>query len=212
MELKEGYKMTDVGVIPEDWDLVTVGQHLQVSAGGTPSTGVQEYWGGDVNWMSSGELHNKRVTDTRDSITIQGLENSAAKMLPIHSVLIGLAGQGKTRGTVAISLTALSTNQSIAAILPNGQIFPFYLYHNLDSRYEELRQMSSDSGGRGGLNLSIIKSIPLPLPPLAEQQAIAEVLSDVDAEIQAVAKLKAKFQAKKEGLMQTLLTGKIRLT
>lgn len=127
-------------------------------------------------------------------------------------VLIGLAGQGKTRGTVAMNYVELCTNQSIGAILPNDSFVPEYLYYNLDSRYSELRRLSTGEGGRGGLNLSIIRNILVNLPPTKEEQsAIAQVLSDMDSEIEALEQKRDKFKQLKMGMMQQLLTGRIRL-
>jgi len=122
-----------------------------------------------------------------------------------------LAGQGKTRGTVAINMVELCTNQSIAAIFTSHQFIPEYLYFNLDSRYDELRNLSTGEGGRGGLNLRIINSLMIPLPSLSEQQAIATILSDMDAEIVALEQKRDKVRALKQGMMQELLTGKTRL-
>jgi type I restriction enzyme S subunit len=132
-------------------------------------------------------------------------------MIPKKCVLVGLAGQGKTRGTVAINLVELCTNQSIAAIFPSPEHVPEYLYYNLEFRYDELRSLSSGEGGRGGLNLTIIKSILVPLPEQAEQRAIAAALSDVDALIAALDRLIAKKREIKQATMQELLTGKRRL-
>lgn len=181
------------------------------TAGGTPSTNVRAYWGGQIRWMSSGELNLKRVAEVNGRITEAGLANSSANLLPVNSVLIGLAGQGKTRGTVAMNLVELCTNQSIAAVLPNDLFVPEYLYFNLDARYDELRELSSGGGGRGGLNLKLIKSLEIPLPSVEEQCAIATVLSDMDAEITALESRLEKIRALKQGMMQELLTGRIRL-
>lgn len=161
--------------------------------------------------MSSGELHLKRVQDVEGRITKLGLNNSSTKIIPSRCVLIGLAGQGKTRGTAAINLIELCTNQSIAAILPNKSFNSEYLFHNLDARYDDLRELSSGDGGRGGLNLKIIKSIDIPFPSLEEQGAIASVLSDLDAELAALEARRDKTRNLKFAMMQELLTGKTRL-
>jgi type I restriction enzyme S subunit len=194
-----------------EWDARRIGDFADCTAGGTPSTRVASFWGGSIRWMSSGELNQKHVHDVDGRITDEGLHNSSATMLPTKCVLIGLAGQGKTRGTVALNFVELCTNQSIAAILPNRSFSSEYLYYYLDSRYEQLREMSTGAGGRGGLNLTIIKAIQVPFPTLPEQTAIATALADMDAELSALEVRREKTGAIKLAMMQELLTGKTRL-
>ena len=131
--------------------------------------------------------------------------------MPEKCDLIGLAGQGKTRGTAAINFISLCTNQSIAAIFPSYKHCSLYLYYNLESRYSELREISSGGGGRGGLNLSIINNLVIPFPRLKEQKAISQVLYDIDIEIDLLEQRLAKTKSLKTGMMQELLTGKTRL-
>ncbi len=209
MDLKAGYKNTEVGVIPKDWVVKNIGSFTDVCAGGTPSTFVRDYWNGNIRWMNSGELNLKTVYEVENRITELGLNNSATRLIPINCLLIGLAGQGKTRGTVAINKVELCTNQSIAAILPCDEVDYSFLYFNLDSRYYELRGLSTGDGGRGGLNLTIIKNLNILLPPTkAEQTAIATALSDADALISSLSTLITKKRNIKQGAMQKLLQPK----
>jgi type I restriction enzyme S subunit len=194
-----------------EWEVKRIGEITECAAGGTPSTLASSYWGGSIRWMSSGELNLKLVGEVNGRITEDGLRNCSAKMLPKKCVLIGLAGQGKTRGTVAMNLVELCTNQSIAAIFPSLAFVSEYLYYNLDTRYDELRALSAGDGGRGGLNLTIIKSIPVPLPKIEEQTAIVSILTAMDVEITLLEAQLAKYRQIKQGLMQRLLTGRIRL-
>ncbi len=194
-----------------EWEVKRIGEFTDCTAGGTPSTKIAEYWNGAIPWMNSGELNLKQVYAVEGRITEAGLANSSTKMIPAKCVLIGLAGQGKTRGTVAMNHFELCTNQSIAAIFPNESFIPEYLYYNLDNRYDELRELSTGDGGRGGLNLRIIKSISLPFPPVTEQSAIATVLSDMDAELAALEARLEKTRALKQAMMSELLTGEARL-
>ncbi|MGE4489051.1 MAG: restriction endonuclease subunit S [Kiritimatiellales bacterium] len=196
----------------KDWKTVKVKSFASLTAGGTPSTNQPEYWGGKIPWMSSGDLNLRRVFDVQGRITEKGLQNSSTKYIPKHSVLIGLAGQGKTRGTVAINEIELCTNQSVAAIMPDAKkVFYHFLYANLDSRYNELRRMSAGDGGRGGLNLSLLGKLTISLPSLEEQRAIAEVLSAADREIEALEKKLALWKEQKKYLLNNLVTGTLRL-
>ena len=208
---KKGYKQSEQGEIPEDWDVKCIGDFTDCTAGGTPSTSILSYWGGENPWMSSGELHLKRIYDVAERITDEGLAKSSTKYVPENSVLMGLAGQGKTRGTVAISKILLCTNQSIAAIFPSAKHSTDYVYYNLDQRYEQLRGLSTGDGGRGGLNLTIIRNLLIPLPSIEEQTAIAAILSDMDTEIKTLQQRLTKTRQIKQGMMQELLTGKTRL-
>ncbi|EOD55563.1 restriction endonuclease subunit S [Aeromonas molluscorum] len=207
----KGYKSSELGDIPEDWEIKQIIQFTDCTAGGTPSTSIASYWGGEHPWMSSGELHLKRVFDVSVRITDEGLGNSSTKYVPADSVLIGLAGQGKTRGTVAIAKIPLCTNQSIASVFPSAEHCPEFLFYNLDSRYEELRELSTGDGGRGGLNLAIIRRLKVIFPDKTEQSAIANVLSDMDSELTELEQKLAKARDVKQGMMQQLLTGRIRL-
>ena len=130
-------------------------------------------------------------------------------MIPPFCVLIGLAGQGKTRGTAAYNYISLCTNQSI---VPNDKYDSLYLYYVVDSKYDYLRLLSSGDGGRGGLNKNLLNSLEIVFPKtIAEQRAIAEALSDIDGLIAALDKKIAKKRLIKQGAMQQLLTGKKRL-
>jgi len=196
----------------KEWKYKLIGDFTDCTAGGTPSTSNPNFWGGSIPWMNSGELHQKMVLTVEGRITEEGLQNSSTKIIPKDCVLIGLAGQGKTRGTVAMNKIRLCTNQSIAAIFPNDSFNSKYLYFNLDFRYEELRELSTGVGGRGGLNLSIIRSISIPFPPILEQAAIADFLNDLEAEISFLEIKRGKVLKIKQGMMQELLTGRIRLS
>ena len=211
MTIPQGYKQTELGIIPEDWEVKQISDFTSVVTGGTPSTQHAEYWGGDIRWMNSGELNLKFVYDVEGRITEEGLHNSSTHVIPAECVLVGLAGQGKTRGTAAYNLVSLCTNQSIAAFLPTDTHSSLYLYYVIDSLYDYLRLLSSGDGGRGGLNKQILSSLNIVLPPIAEQKAIAEALSDVDGLIAVLDKKIAKKRLLKQGAMQQLLTGKKRL-
>ena len=195
----------------EKWETKRIGEFTDCTAGGTPSTLIPEYWGGAIRWMNSGELNDKIIHDVEGRITDLGLRESNTKIIPPGCVLVGLAGQGKTRGTVAFNTIELCMNQSIAAIYPNEFFVSEYLYYNLDARYEELRGMSTGDGGRGGLNLQIIRAIDVPFPKIDEQHSIAAILSDMDAEIAALEQRRDKTRTLKQGMMQQLLTGRTRL-
>lgn len=210
-EVPEGYKRTKIGIVPNEWGISKIGSVSErIIPGATPSTSVKKYWDGNIRWMSSGEIHNRFIYNTKSNITKEGYEVCSTTILPTHCVLIALAGQGKTRGCVAVNEVELCTNQSIAALVPKD-IYYLYLFFYLESKYLELRKISSGDGTRGGLNISLLNGFQIAIPAHPEQEKIAEILAGQDRVIALKEKLLAEKQKQKKYLMQQLLTGKKRL-
>lgn len=165
----------------DDWEHRKLGDISEIITGGTPKTTEEKYWNPkEIPWMSSGEINNMRIVKTEDSISKNGFDNSSAKWVNKNSVLIALAGQGKTRGMVAVNEIKLTTNQSIAAIQPNCSLYYEFLFHNLGKRYEELRLISSGDGTRGGLNKKIISELNIFAPSYTEQKNIGILFKQID--------------------------------
>ena len=169
--------------IPSGWRLVSLRDVARVETGGTPSRSRPEFWRGPINWMSSGEVHQRAVRHTQESITEAGLSSSNAKVFPPGTVMVALNGQGRTRGMTAMLETAAACNQSLAAISPKEGVSGRFLFQSLDARYRQLRALTG-SAARNGLNLGHIRSLPLLLPPLGEQLRIAEALEAIDLSIE----------------------------
>ncbi|MFW5519197.1 MAG: restriction endonuclease subunit S [Segatella copri] len=173
-----------------EWKTYKIGELTSITTGATPSTSISSYWdNGKTRWMSSGELNNRHIYDVKGRITEEGYHSCGTHLIPPYCVLIGLAGQGKTRGTAAINHVELCTNQSIAALLPNPKLFDSsFLYHYIDNKYLELRGMSTGDGGRGGLNKQILLDFEVKLPSMEEQIALASYLDSIDTLIQSTTK------------------------
>ena len=133
-----------------EWKLLSrIGDYSEILTGGTPSTQEKSFWQPkEILWMSSGEVHRKRILYTDNMISKKGFENSSARWVKENSILIALAGQGKTRGTVAINHIPITTNQSIASITPSKILNSEFLFQNFDMRYDVLRTISSGDGTR----------------------------------------------------------------
>ena len=163
------------------WEQRKVIDNCEIITGGTPSTLRDDYWfPKKIPWLSSGEVHKKYIFCTEDMISEYGLNNSSARWIKEKSVLIALAGQGKTRGTVAINHIPLTTNQSIAAIMPDDSIDSDFLFQNLESRYNEIRLLSSADGLRGGLNKQMLSELLIPCTSSIEQQKIGAYFKELD--------------------------------
>ena len=174
-------------------------------AGATPDTKKSEYWdNGTIPWLSSGEVNKKRIYFTDKHITALGYQKTSTKMLPVKTVVIALAGQGKTRGTVAITETEVCTNQSLAGIITNDTMNSEFLFYYLETQYENLRILSSGDGTRGGLNLQLINDFLVPTPSLDKQKFIAAFGTLLDKQINFNQDLLCQLQSLKSALLQQL--------
>ncbi|MGE0558303.1 MAG: restriction endonuclease subunit S [Burkholderiales bacterium] len=165
---------------PDGVEFKTIGELAECFSGATPPSGIAAYWeGGTISWMSSGEVNKGLVYETDRKITQAGFDSCSTKMVPPNAVVIALAGQGKTRGTVARTRIPLCTNQSLCSIVCNESINSDFLYYFLSTQYQQLRGVSSGDGSRGGLNLQMIRSYRVPVPPMQVQREAVKILERV---------------------------------
>lgn len=191
-------------MLPKTWHRSTLGEIARISSGGTPDRGTAEYWGGDVPWVTTGEIQFNTITDTSEKITTKGLRDSSAKLFPPGTLLMAMYGQGKTRGQVAKLGIEAATNQACAAILLNGKNDPDFYFQYLSSQYEELRELGN-AGTQKNLSGGILKGVAVPVPPYQEQCRIAHILSTWDQAIAAMELVIASSQKQKQALTQFLL-------
>lgn len=163
---------------PDGVEYKRIGDFAMCFPGATPKTTHPEYWeNGTIPWMSSGEVNQEEVTFTEKKITQKGYDATSTKMVPANTVVIALAGQGKTRGSVAITRISLCTNQSLCAIVTDETVLSEYLFHYMRSQYLKLRDLSAGNGTRGGLNMKMIESYLVPVPPVEIQSEIVGILN-----------------------------------
>ena len=208
--IPQGYKQTEIGVIPEDWEIKYLDEFGDVISGGTPSTSIKDYWDGDIAWCTPSDItatKGKYISKTARTITGKGLQNSAACILPPESILLCTRA---TIGELKLSKVPMSTNQGFKNLRSNGTANTGYLYYLLQTKKKDMLELAI-----GSTFLEISKkalcSIALQTPFFDEQKRIAEALSDVDSMISSLEKLIAKKKSVKQGAMQELLTGKKRL-
>lgn len=171
--------------VPAGWTVERLGDSHDISSGGTPARAVPEYWdGGTIPWVKTTEVDYSVIYETAEHITERGLNESAAKMLPVGTVLLAMYGQGVTRGKVAILGIEAATNQACAAIQPTRDVVDSrFVYHYLTHRYEALRRLSH-GGQQQNLNLDIIRDFPIKYPRTREDQlAIVRMLDSLDEKL-----------------------------
>ena len=162
---------------PDGVGFKKLGCFCECFSGATPKKSNSTYWeDGTIPWMSSGEVHQHVVTHVNGRITQAGYDSCSTRMVPAGTVVVALAGQGKTRGTVAITDIELCTNQSIGAILCDETVDSKYLYYYLSAQYDYLRRISSGEGTRGGLNMPLLRNLDIPVPPVEVQREVVRIL------------------------------------
>jgi len=210
VELKPGYKQTEVGAIPEEWETPTLDSVAKRGSGHTPNKKHPEYWDGDIKWVSlkdSDALDRVYIDETAATITRAGIANSSAVVHPAGTVVLSRdAGVGKS----AIMKSAMAVSQHFMAWQCGPCLDNHFLYYWLQSEKSEFERIAIGNTIKT-IGLSYFRALNIPLPPLPEQRAIAGVLSDVDELIGALDQLIGKKRDLKQATMQQLLTGQKRL-
>ena len=171
--------------LPEGWVWSSLGQLFRVSVGTTPSRAQPSFWGGNVPWVSSGEVAFCRIYETRETITQEGLGNAATRLHPSGTVLLAMIGEGKTRGQAAILHVPAAHNQNCASIrVSETAISPEFVFHFLHWRYEETRR-GSQGGNQPALNKELVEAICIPVPPFDEMQLIVDSVEEEVTKIEA---------------------------
>jgi type I restriction enzyme S subunit len=205
-----GYKQTEVGVIPEEWDSVPIVELARLESGHTPSRRMPSYWAGDVPWVSlhdTDQLDSHEILRTRYTVSDEGLAHSSARLLPKGTVVFSRTA---TVGKSTILGRDMATSQDFANYICGPKLhnrFLVYLLRSMGREWERMRAGSTHNT----VYMPVFERLRIPLPPLPEQRAIARALSDVDDLISALDKLIEKKRAIKQATMQQLLTGRTRL-
>lgn len=208
-EIKPGYEKTKLGWIPEDWEILSLKSVSNVKSGGTPDTNYLEYWNGEVKWCIPTDITKlngyKYLSSTQRKISLLGLKQSSAVLLPKNSILVCTRA---TIGELAITTDSLATNQGFKSLTHLNQDVEFTYYSLLHSK-QRLQKLG------GGSTFSEVskhdfENFELPYPPLPEQKKIASILSTWDDAIHKQQELIEKKKLLKKGLMQQLLTGRKR--
>ena len=202
-----GYKRTEVGVIPEEWDVATLGKITTITTGNTPPTHDAANYGDEYSFVSPVDLGEaKYVVKTEKMLSKKGF--GISQRFPADSILFVCIGS--TIGKCGIAPIELTSNQQINAVLPSPSFSTDYLYYTICSAVPRIKALAGEQAVPI-VNKTQFSETVIPMAPLYEQRAIAEALSDVDELLSALEELIAKKRAIKQAAMQQLLTGKTRL-
>jgi len=213
MELKKGFKNTDIGILPADWDVITISEISTPVRGGSPRpAGDLRYFDGNfIPWLTVAALTNIPmsqiyVSETESNLTELGSKHS--RILDEGTLII--ANSGATLGVAKILTIKCCANDGVAALLNlDKNIDQAYLVYFINTKIKYLREVVATGNGQPNLNTTLIGKIKIPLPSnLSEQKIIAKILSDADELINILESLISKKRQIKRGSMQRLLSPK----
>lgn len=201
------------GSVPAHWPIVRLGYFARISNGSTPSRNEPDYWiNGTVPWMSSAKVNEDRIIEPSELITEKALRECSISVILAGSVVIGLIGQGRTRGTVALLTIDATINQNMAAIISYGRVHGRYLQYQLTNMYAVIREYGR-GGNQAALNCALVADLRLPLPEFSEQAAIAGFLdaetSKIDTLVNKTASSVALLSEYRTALITAAVTGQI---
>ena len=210
----EPQKETEIGLVPESWEVKTVGEITDVFSGGTPSRTEKLYWeNGTIPWVKTGEIDYCLITDSEEKITEMGYKKSSAKLCKKGTILMAMYGQGITRGKVAILGLDATINQACAAIVPKNenQIKTEFLYYFFEKNYEIIRNFGHGANQKN-ISVTLIKSIKVAFPiSVQEQNKIVKILELLDKKIQINISKKQTFTDLFKTMLHELMTGQLRV-
>ncbi|WP_051302809.1 restriction endonuclease subunit S [Salibacterium aidingense] len=204
------YKSSSIGVIPSNWDVKTLNELVvKIFGGGTPSRTVTEYYNGKIPWITVKDIEDKQeIEDSQEYISEEGLLNSSATLIPKDNLIVS------TRMAVGKALknnADVAINQDMKGIIVNNNIvetdFLLYAYiYNTD----KIKRLATGTTVKG-IRLEQLKQIQFRLPPKDEQLKIVSILSNLNEKLNINKRAKSRLEKLKQGLMQQLLTGKVRV-
>lgn len=205
-----------IGEIPEGWIKIKLRWLSKIYAGGTPDKNNLRFWeNGNIPWIASGEVNQEFIKTPTTYITTLGFNHSAARWMRKGDLVVALAGQGKTKGTVAYLEIDTTGNQSLSCVSPNKDIIESkFLYFFIKAAYNELRGVSGE-GQRDGLNLQKLGDLEICIPKMVDQRLIVAYIETQSAKIDKAIKLQEqqieKLKELKSTLIDSAVTGKLRV-
>ena len=187
------YKDTEIGTVPEGWNIFSIQQISDVVGGGTPSTSDPDNFGGDIPWITPRDLSNytdRYISHGERNITSKGLNSSNAKKIPEGTVLLTTRAPV---GYLAIAQNEVTTNQGFHSMIPNEKTDVYFLYYLLKNNVQKLIDHASGSTFQE-LSGKTLKALTFAFPDYDQQKQIAEILSSLDDKIELNRKINANLE------------------
>ena len=196
--------------LPHGWKHVRLGDIAQTTSGGTPRRDKPQYYGGTIPWVKSGELGDRVVYETSETLSDEGLTSSNAKVFPKGTLCIAL--YGATVGKLGILGVDAATNQAVCAIFPPEGLDTRYLYRFFEGKRRELIEQGK-GGAQSNISQGIIRDTMFPLPPLPEQRRIvAEIekqFTRLEAGVAALRRVQANLKRYRAAVLKAAGEGRL---
>jgi type I restriction enzyme S subunit len=210
----EPQKQTEIGPVPQSWEVVTLGSLAKVGNGSTPKRGNEGYWqGGAIPWLNSTKIHERFITEADQFVTDLAVKECHLPRVKPGSLLIAITGQGKTLGNSALVSFETCINQHLAyAQFISPKMVPEFVLWFMQTRYEHLRSISQAGGStKGALTCGYLKTYPIPVPSLDEQREIVGVFAALDRKEKVHERKHVALTALFRTLLHELMTARIRV-
>lgn len=199
---------SELGKIPEGWEVKNIGSIANVVLGGTPSRLKPEYWGGEIPWINSGKVNEFRIVSASEYITEAGLKNSNARLMPKRTTLIAITGA--TLGQVSLLEVEASANQSVIGIFDSDNLPSEFIYLYIKQNIDDL--ISAAAGGaQQHINKQIVESYEILVPSDDIISKFAKILRPIFDQIANIVFESQKLAALRDLLLPKLMSGEIRV-
>lgn len=203
VNVKEKFKQTEIGQIPDDWEVLKVVDFAEVVGGSTPSTRLEDNFDGEIPWITPNDLstfQERYINNGERNITEKGFINSGTKKLPKGTILLSSRAPV---GYLAIANKEVTTNQGFKSLVPKENVDSLFVYYLLKNNISKLKDYATGSTFQE-LSGSALKGIEFILPPLDEQQKIAEVLGALDDKIELNRKMNKTLESLAQAIFNNL--------
>ena len=196
--------------MPNGWERRPLGRCAKFLSGGTPNKATDEYWAGDIPWVSSGELTTMRIHDTSFHITPEAVDGGS-RMVPQGTILVVVRGMSLAKEfRMAITSRPVAFNQDLKALVCTPDVDPLYLFHALETQRDQIRDRATEaSHGTKKLETATLNAVPILVPPDRDQQHFRELVGPLHAQWDTLHQQNLRLRAARDLLLPRLMSGGI---
>lgn len=198
------FKQTDLGKIPNNWEIKQIGKEYKTYLGGTPSRNEEKYWNGKIPWLNSGKTNELRITKASEYVTELGLEKSSTKLMPQYTTVLAITGA--TLGQVSMLGSEMCANQSVVGIYSDKN--PEYVFYLMKDKIQKLIQ-SASGGAQQHINKDIVNEMKFVLPADTMLNDFKDIIRPINKEIFNLLYKNHSLKQTRDLLLPRLISGEI---